>query len=174
MLIRKEAPQDAAAVEDVHRSAFAPMTPPGRTDPVEVELVQALRDSGAWIEDLSFVAERDDEVVGHVCLTRGTVGNLPALALGPLGVRADAQGLRIGSALMHAAIGAAEARREGVVVLLGHVGYYPHFGFVPAASLGITPDVAEWAGPSFMARPLDAYTPELRGEFRYPAPFYEL
>ncbi|WEL92224.1 hypothetical protein P1N98_13685, partial [Tsukamurella tyrosinosolvens] len=68
MLIRNETPDDHAAVAEVHRSAFAPMTPPGRTEPLEVVLVEALRLSGAWIDELSFVAEdggtvgrRDDE-----------------------------------------------------------------------------------------------------------------
>ncbi|KXO99172.1 GNAT family N-acetyltransferase [Tsukamurella pseudospumae] len=175
MLVRNETADDRAAVADVHRSAFAPMTPPGRTEPVEVVLVEALRLCGAWIDELSFVAEDDDgAVVAHICLTRATVGDVPALALGPLGVRADVQARGTGSALMLASLGAADALGEPLVALLGHKDYYPRFGFVPAADLGVTPDVAEWAGDSFMVRTLGAYRPELRGEFRYPSPFYLL
>lgn len=175
MLVRNETPDDREAVADVHRSAFAPMTPPGRAEPVEVVLVEALRLSGAWIDELSFVAEDDDgAVVGHVCLTRAAVGAVPVLALGPLGVRSDLQTQGTGSALMLASLGAADALGERLVALLGHTTYYPRFGFVPGADLGVTPDVAEWKGDSFMVRTLGAYTPDLRGEFHYARPFYEL
>ncbi len=175
MLVRKEAPADADAVADVHRSAFAPVTPRGRTEPLEVVLVEALRLSGAWIDELSFVAQDDDgAVIGHVCLTRAAVGETPVLAAGPLGVRSEAQAQGVGSALIVAALGAADALGERLVALLGHPDYYPRFGFVPGAELGVVPDLAEWAGDSFMVRTLGAYTPDLRGEFRYSRPFYAL
>ncbi|GAA1005436.1 N-acetyltransferase [Nocardiopsis tropica] len=174
MLIRRELPGDISAIGDVHRSAFASMAPAGSAEPVEVGLVAALRDSTAWIPELSLVAEADGAVTGHVCLTRGTVDGGPVLALGPLGVRADVQASGTGSALMHAALGAADALGEALVVLLGHADYYPRFGFVPAERLGIRPDVAEWAGEAFMARALTAYSHDLTGEFRYAQPFYEL
>lgn len=174
MLIRRESPADTAAIAAVHRSAFAAMAPSASAEPVEVALVAALRDSPAWIPALSFVAEADGAVVGHICLTRGAVEGRAALALGPIGVRTDVQAKGAGSALMHAAIGAADALDEPLVVLLGHVDYYPRFGFVSAAELGILPDVAEWAGEHFMARTLTAYSADLRGEFRYPQAFYAL
>lgn len=174
MLVRRELPGDAPAVAAVHSEAFAPMAPPGSA-PVEPGLVEALRTSDAWLPPLSLVAEVDGVVVGHVCATRGTLGPdaLPALGLGPIGVRSAHQGGGVGSALMHAVLRAADALDEGVVVLLGHPGYYPRFGFRPAAELGIEPEVAEWAS-HFQARPLTAYHPGLRGTFRYAAPFGEL
>ncbi len=57
-----------------------------------------------------------------------------------------------------------------IVVLLGHVDYYPRFGFRPAAELGITPPDPQW-GKHFMARPLSTYDPTLRGPFAYAKPF---
>jgi putative acetyltransferase len=74
---------------------------------------------------------------------------------------------------MHAVLGAADALDEQLVVLLGHRDYYPRFGFVPAADLGIEPEVPQWA-PDFQARPLTAYRPGLSGRFRYAPPFGEL
>ncbi|HEY7073575.1 MAG TPA: hypothetical protein VH479_25850, partial [Acidimicrobiales bacterium] len=59
------------------------------------------------------------------------------------------------------------------VVLLGHVDYYPRFGFVPARTLGITPPDPSW-GDHFQARPLAAWLPGLAGPFRYAAPFEQL
>jgi len=173
VLIRRELPADVDAIAEVHRSAFAPLTPPG-SEPVEAGLVAALRASSAWLPALSLVAEdRDGTVAGHVVATRGTIESVPALGLGPLGVRPDLQRTGVGAALMHAVLGAADALDESVVVLLGHLDYYPRFGFVPAADLGIAPDVAEWA-PHFQARALTAHRPGVRGVFRYAPPFYEI
>jgi putative acetyltransferase len=98
---------------------------------------------------------------------------LPALGLGPLGVREAHTRRGVGSALMHAVLGAADALDEGVVVLVGHPEYSPRFGFRPAAGLGIEPEVPEWAS-HFQVRPLTAYRPQMRGTFRFAAPFGEL
>ncbi|MTE16588.1 GNAT family N-acetyltransferase [Nocardia aurantiaca] len=170
MLIRRERIGDAAAIDAVHRSAFERSATIG--DPVEVGLVHHLRDDGsAWIPTLSLVAEFHDQVVGHVCLTRASIGPFPVLALGPIGVQADHQRKGIGSALMHAALGAADALDEPLVGLLGSLEYYPRFGFVPGTRLGIIPDQPEWAS-QFQVRPLTAYELEIKGEFRYADAFY--
>ena len=97
-----------------------------------------------------------------------------ALGLGPLGVLPAWQGRRVGSALMYAVLGAADALDESLVVLLGHADYYPRFGFRPAIEYGVTPPVAEWRPAHFQARPLTAYRPSIRGEFTYPEPFNEV
>lgn len=173
MLIRRERPADVDAIHAVHRAAFD-------TD-FEADLVRALRADEGWLPALSLVAEEAEEaedaedagrVVGHVVCTRAHVDGAPVLGLGPLGVVPARQRAGVGTALMHAVLGAADALGEPVVVLLGHQDYYPRFGFVPAADLGIRPPVAEWAG--FQARPLTAHTSDLRGEFAYAAPFREL
>lgn len=172
VIIRRELPSDNGAVSFVHHGAFAALTPPGLV-PVEPGLVEALRSGPAWLPPLSLVCEHaTDGIVGHVCATRGDVDGYPALALGPIGVLPDMARCGIGSALMHAVLGAADALDESIVVLVGHLDYYPRFGFVPAADLGVTPDVPEWA-PHMQARTLTAYRPEMTGEFRYPVPFYE-
>jgi putative acetyltransferase len=57
-----------------------------------------------------------------------------------------------------------------VVVFLGHTGYYPRFGFEPAAGLGIVAPDPTW-GEHFQARTLTAWTTESGGEFHYAAPF---
>ncbi|WP_163505536.1 GNAT family N-acetyltransferase [Fodinicola acaciae] len=167
MLIRRETPADAEAVRAVHTAAFQ------NDPPVEARLVDELRLDTGWIPALSLVAIENDEVVGHVVCTRGRVSPHRALGLGPLGVRPDRQQAGVGSALMHAVIGAADALDEPVIVLLGHPDYYPRFGFRPAAELGITPPDPDWL-PAFQARTLSAYDPSIRGEFRYAEPFRRL
>lgn len=181
MIVRRELPADVPAIADVHRAAFAALTPTD-AEPVEPGLVDALRADPAWLPRLSLVATRaerssatgaEGSVVGHVCVTRATVDGEPALALGPIGVLPELQRAGVGGALMHAVLGAADALDEPLVVLLGHLDYYPRFGFVPAAELGVDPDVPEWAS-HLQARALTAHRPQLRGVFRYAPPFYEI
>ncbi|BCB83655.1 GNAT family N-acetyltransferase [Phytohabitans suffuscus] len=174
MFVRRETPEDAAAVRAVHTAAFADAAAPDRV-PVEADLVDALRESAAWLPALSLVCVAPDgEITGHVVCTRASIAGEPvALGLGPLGVAPAWQRCGAGSALMHAVLGAADALDEPVVVLLGHTDYYPRFAFRPAVELGITPPVEQW-GVYFQARPMSAYRPGLRGPFAYAAPFDDL
>ncbi|MGP4017264.1 GNAT family N-acetyltransferase [Saccharopolyspora sp. 5N708] len=172
MLIRRETPADVAAIRAVHSAAFAKTTPPGQV-PVEVGLVDALRAGDAWLPELSLVAQRDGEIAGHVVCTRGHVAETPVLALGPIGVPPQLQGQGVGAALMHAVLGGGDALGEPMVVLLGHLDYYPMFGFEPAETYGITPPVPDW-GSHFQVRALASYRPSIRGEFRYAEPFMQL
>jgi putative acetyltransferase len=173
MLIRREQPADVQAVRNVHTAAFAPLAPDG--EPVEPRLTDELRRTDAWIPRLALVAVADDGVVGHVCCTRAHLmpGEHPALGLGPIGVLPSHQRAGAGAALMHAVLAAADALDEPLVVLLGHPGYYPRFGFEPAIPLGITPPVADWA-PAFQVRTLASYDASMTGEFRYAEPFRRL
>ncbi|WP_432420739.1 GNAT family N-acetyltransferase, partial [Nocardia farcinica] len=102
-------------------------------------------------------------------------GGAPAAARAPPpgGGAADRQRAGVGSALMHAAIGAADALDEPLIGLLGSLEYYPRFGFGPAARLGITPDEPSWV-THFQVRPLTAFEPRITGEFHYAEPFYQL
>ena len=173
MLIRRDRPEDHPVIRAVLAAAFADEAPPGKA-PVEIALVDALRAGSEWIPQLSMVAEADGgEVVGYVVCTRGWVDGHPALGLGPLAVLPDVQGRGVGSALMHAVLGAADALEEPLVALLGHTEYYPRFGFRPAAELGVDPPVEDWA-PHFQVRTLSAYAPGVRGVFRYAAAFNDL
>lgn len=156
----------------MHTAAFAD---PHGGPTAEATLVDQLRDDPGWLPRLSLVAVAGDgTVIGHVLCTCGHLDQEPVLALGPIGVLPSWQRRGVGTALMHAVLGAADARDEPLVVLLGDETYYRRFGFVPASALDITPPVAQWAGPHFQARPLAAYQPQLRGTFHYPEPFLRL
>lgn len=170
MLIRREATGDAETVYAITAAAFAR---PGESGPpAEAPLVDALRATDAWLPELSLVAvDPGGDVIGHVLCTRGTVGSKhPVLALGPLSIRPDQQRAGVGSALMHAVLGAADALGEPLVALLGSTAYYPRFGFRLAREYGITPSEPRWV-PDFQVRTLTAYQPIVRGPFAYPEPF---
>ncbi|MEV6876029.1 N-acetyltransferase [Amycolatopsis sp. NPDC051128] len=164
MLIRREAPADRSAIHAVHSAAFR------REEgvlPVEAPLVDELRTEGDLIGTLSLVAVREGAVVGHVCCSRARLGDdtTAAVGLGPLGVLPAHQAAGVGSALMHAVVGAADALGYGLVVLLGEPAYYSRFGFGTASDLSITAPDPQW-GRYFQARPLSAYEPTQAGAFQ--------
>lgn len=166
MLVRREKDEDVAAIRAVTVAAFAGVG----TEPVEAGLVEALRADRGWLPALSLVAEIEGVIVGHVVCTRGHVGAVAALGLGPLSVRPEVQRRGVGKALMHTVLGAADALGEPLVALLGYPKYYGRFGFVAAERLGIVPPVAEWAS-HFQVRTLSTYAPTMVGIFNYAAPF---
>ena len=166
MLIRRETPADAVRIDEVHRQAF--------DGSVEADLVHALRADSGWVAALSLVAEdAAGAVVGHVVCSEGSLGATPVVGLGPIGVMPDVQRTGTGSALMHAVIAAADALDYPLVALLGHLDYYPRFGFVPASRLGVTAPDPTW-GDYFQVRPLGTWHAGLVGPFRYAAPFEAL
>lgn len=175
MIIRRERPDDVPAIRAVTAAAFAaaphsapPVEPDGA--PGEATLVGWLREDPGWVPELSMVAEVEGQVVGHVVCTRGRLAGSPVLGLGPLSVDPAHQHSGVGSALVHAVLGAADALDEPLVVLLGDPAYYSRFGFRPASEVGIAAPEPAW-GDLFQVRTLAAYDPALTGTFTYAAPF---
>lgn len=165
MLIRREAPgrlADAAAIRAITAAAF------GRIE--EADLVDALRASDQWLPRLSLVAQgAGGRIVGHVVCSRGWIGGVEALGLGPLSVDPAHQRAGVGSALMHAVLGAAEAMGEAAVGLLGSPAYYRRFGFAASTRHGVHPPDPVW-GEHFQVRVL-ADAPAPRGVFAYAPAF---
>jgi putative acetyltransferase len=129
--LRLEEPEDAAAIRAVHRLAFG--------GAAEADLVDALRAAGAAV--LSMVAV-DGEVVGHVLYTWAIVDTergeqVPLLGLAPVAVRPDRQREGIGTRLIEASLEWLREEGYAAVVLVGHPGYYPRFGFLPAGRWGL-------------------------------------
>ncbi|ALG84880.1 GNAT family N-acetyltransferase [Gordonia phthalatica] len=161
--VRPETAADVAGIRAVTVAAFP--------SPDEADLVEALRaDSAAWLDGLSFVAERDGVVIGHALLTRCHVDGADSLALAPCSVLPADQGTGVGTAVIEAVLDAARRRGEASVIVLGHADYYPRFGFVPASRFGVTAGF-EVPDEAFMAMPLsdDAQVPA--GTVRYPSAF---
>ena len=169
--IPPEAPGDLNAIREVNSLAFG--------DRHEADLVDALRNTAAWIPALSLVAVREvpggEQVVGHALFSRVTIeteaGPVEALSLGPVAVRPENQRAGVGGLLIRAGLEHAEELGFRAVIVLGHPEYYPRFGFVPASRFGLTSPY-EAADEAFMALPL---RPDglagVRGQVQYPPAF---
>ncbi|MEO3767208.1 N-acetyltransferase [Streptomyces sp. B8F3] len=169
-ITRAETRADIPVIREITLAAF------GRAH--EADIVDKLRaDESAWIEGLSLVvtdpdADLDDTdaALGHILLTRGHIGDTPALCLGPVSVRPERQRDGVGSVAVRAALAAAAARGERYVVLVGHPEYYPRFGFTRASAYGIRLSV-EAPDEAVMALALDEAHPLPGGMIRWPAAF---
>ena len=169
-VIRRERPTDEAAVRSIHCAAFDQ----GAGEPAEAGLLDGLRACEGWIPALSLVVEQHGgSVAGHAVCSRGHVGTVACLGLGPIAVDPARQGTGLGSALMHAVVGAAEAAGEPLIALLGNPDYYTRFGFVASSEVSIDAPDPQW-GRFFQVRTLTAWNPSMTGLFRYAEPFQDL
>lgn len=131
MIIRDETRADAPAVRAINETAF------GR--PAEADLVAALVDAGAAI--CSLVAEEAGDVIGHALFTPATLSSggktKEIAALGPLAVHPAWQKRGVGGQLIESGLQRCRAAGYDLIIVLGHPGYYPRFGFRPSAPFGI-------------------------------------
>jgi putative acetyltransferase len=166
--IRPEQLDDVAAVRAVNLKAF-PRS-------VEADLVDKLRI--ACPEAVSLVAESDGKVAGHILFTAVTIQTRPreikGMGLGPMAVLPESQNRGIGSRLVEAGLEILRQRRCLFVVVLGHAGYYPRFGFVPASRYGIRCPWDRVPDEAFMAIIFDEKAmSEVSGIVRYRDEFDE-
>jgi putative acetyltransferase len=137
--VRALEPGDVEQADSVTRAAFeAEFGSVG-----EATLIGRLRAEEP--EAFELIAERDGELVGHIIMSPVTVEaptgakeRGPVMGLGPMSVRPDLQRRGIGADLVHAALCEAWDRGIGAVVVLGHPGYYPKFGFEPASAADLS------------------------------------
>ncbi|WP_353952852.1 N-acetyltransferase [Knoellia sp. S7-12] len=169
MIIRRESVEDHAGIAALHDEAFPRIEGAARS--VESALIDELRGDGDVINELTFVAELDGAIVGHVMCSAATLGEGPSVGLGPIAVTPALQRQGIGAALMASVIASADQRGDAAIVLLGDPDYYGHFGFVAAATLGVGAP-GPWPQEQFQIKTLRAWRPAQAGPFRY-APAFE-
>lgn len=167
MVITGEKAGDQSAIYSVVKRAFAGAE---HTDGNEQDLVNALRQSEAYIPELSLVAQIGAEIVGHILFTRAFVGDTAILALAPLSVLPEYQKRGVGTALIQEGHRIARRLHYGYSVVLGSAAYYPRFGYVPADTLGIQAPF-DVPGENFMACRLLEGTSPVCGPVRYAGEF---
>jgi len=170
MRIRPERTVDAAAVSQLHTSAFA-------DGGLVSRLVDALRAAPAALPPLGFVATVGETVAGHVLLSTSRL-DAPArlvdvYVLSPLGVLPRFQRRGIGTALIrHALAEAAAAGSAPLVFLEGDPAYYGRRGFERADALGFRAPSLRIPPPGFQVARLPSYEPWMTGTLVYSEPFW--
>jgi putative acetyltransferase len=162
VVVRRERREDEAAVARVIEAAFG--------DASVAAFAARIRASAGFVPELAFVAEEDGAVVGHTMLSevRLDAHERALLTLTPVSVTPSHQRRGVGSALVRAAVSAADARGEPLVLVEGVPAYYPRFGFRSATELGLERPDATIPDEAWLALPLRAYDPRLRGRVVYP------
>lgn len=168
VIVRAETAADQDATREVVAAAFG-------EEPVAA-LLDGMRVSSAW-RDLSFVAEEDGRVVGHVSFTRGWL-DAPArlhevLVLSPLSVHPSVQRRGVGSALVRRTRELLQARPEPLVFLEGSPAYYGRLGFRPGGDAGFTAPSTRIPPAAFQYVALPSYDSSLTGALVYPDVFWE-
>jgi putative acetyltransferase len=120
---RLESIEDLQSIWLVNQTAFE--------GDAEANLVDALRD-GDFV-DISIVAVVDGKVVGHILFSRvaiaSKVGTVDALSLAPMTVLSIHQRQGFGTKLVESGLAASREQAHRIAVVLGHLKFYPRFGF---------------------------------------------
>lgn len=162
-------PQEWQSAREVCAGAF--------DEPGIDELLDILRSSWSWEDELAFVAEFAGEVVGLVVFSHSFVDArdrvIDVLVLSPLGVRRDLQGQGIGDQLVREALATLTAtRHEPAVFLEGIPSYYPRFGFRLGSELGFSAPSTRIPDRAFMVYPLPSFDATVRGALVYADAFW--
>ncbi len=161
-MIRAATPSDFPAIRAVIRHAFA------RAD--EADLVEQLREDGDVIIEL--VAANEIALFGHVLLSRLAIERedetIKAAALGPVSVLPAFQNQGVGAALIEEAVQEVTVLDVAAIVVVGHPGYYPRFGFSAEAAARVD---APFFGAQFMALEIVPASLRAGGRARYAAAF---
>ena len=165
-MIRAAREDDWPSILEVHRAAFEPEDVPR----IAAELHER---TDLYVPKLSFVAEKDGAVVGHVMNTWNWIEETGerVLQLSPLGVLPAHQRRGHGSELVRASLDAVRAAGEPLLLVEAAPAYYGRFGFVRADELGLLPPpdaLYDWA---FQVAVLDPEAKLPQGRVVYSEPF---
>ena len=134
MLIRQEMSKDYNEVYNLVKEAFLNAE---HKNSNEHNLVASLRESDAFIPQLSLVAEIDNKIVGHILFTKAKVNNDTVLVLAPLSVLPEFQRRGIGTALIKKGHKIAKELGFQYSIVVGSAEYYQRHGYLPAKQFGI-------------------------------------
>ena len=135
----------------------------------EAELVAGLLKDQTATPYLSLLAFYKNEAIGHILFTKVTLEGAvqqPMLhILAPLAVKPKFQKMGVGGMLIKTGIEFLRERGTEIVFVLGHMDYYPRFGFIPdAKSMGFVAPypIPEKYANAWMVLPLTGKALEMK------------
>ena len=166
--IRLERPGEVLAIRDVNEKAFG--------EPLEADIIDKIRAN--CINTLSLVAVNCDDIVGHILFSPAVIdteqGVIKGMGLAPMAVLPEYQKQGIGSKLVNEGFKMLREMLCPFVIVLGHPGYYPRFGFERASDYGLKSQWEEVPQEAFMIKFFDeTIKPYVSGIGRYRDEFDE-
>jgi len=169
MIIRAETPKDYKIIYEVNEKAFENNS--------ESKLIDKIRTSENYIPELSLVALKEKEIVGHILFSKLKIvnekGGVEVLSLAPMCVLPEYQNQGIGSELVEKGLRISKDLDYNIIIIVGHPNYYPRFGFTPAREKGLEVSLKmEIPDEAFMVCELEKDTlKDVTGIVEYPAYF---
>ena len=153
-----ETEEDYFEVENMVRNSFWNVYRPGA---FEHYIVHNLRDDESFLENLTYVMESNDEIIGYITYSEGFIDygdeRIGAVVLGPLAIHEDFQNHGLGSKLIDHTLNLAKDEDIPFVFVVGDEDYYRRFGFISASEYDLYlegTDMGEEC-PFFMIRLFD-------------------
>jgi len=177
LTIRLENEKDFRKVENLTREAFWNVYRPGCS---EHYVLHVLRDDPAFVRELDFVLELDEEIIGHVMFMRAEIaadggGVIPIMTFGPISIHPKHQRRGYGKILLDYALGNAKDMGASAICIEGNINFYGKCGFVLASTRGIHyhSEPRESAVPFFLLNELrEGYLDGVSGVYTPPRGYF--
>ena len=153
-----ETENDYFEVENMVRNSFWNVYRPGA---FEHYIVHNLRDDESFLENLTYVMESNDEIIGYIGYSVGFIDygdeRIDAVVLGPLAIHEDFQNQGLGSKLIYHTLNLAKDDDIPFVFVVGDEDYYRRFGFISASEYDLYLEGTDTGDecPFFMIRVFD-------------------
>ena len=153
-----ETENDYFEVENMVRNSFWNVYRPGA---FEHYIVHNLRDDESFLENLTYVMESNDEIIGYIGYSVGFIDygdeRIDAVVLGPLAIHEDFQNQGLGSKLIDHTLNLAKDDDIPFVFVVGDEDYYRRFGFISASEYDLYLEGTDTGDecPFFMIRVFD-------------------
>ena len=139
IIIRIETPADFAATENLTREAFWNVYRPGC---MEHYVLHCYRNNPAFVPELDFVMELNNELIGQVIYVRSEIDcdngrKAPIMTFGPIGIAPEYKRQGYGKRLLDYSMEKAKETGVGALVVTGNILFYGKSGFVPAKTKGV-------------------------------------
>ena len=172
MRIRSEKKEDYETITKIDDIAFK-----GKQEGI---LIKRLRKKREYNKELSLVAVKDEKIIGHVLLfplfIKTDNSQVKTLSLGPMAVLPEHQKRGVGKELIKKGIEVAKKKGFKSIVVIGHKGYYPKFGFRKSAEykLRLPEKYSKIPSEAFMILELEKNClKEVLGEVQFPKEYDE-
>lgn len=139
IIIRNETKEDYRKVEILTREAFWNVYRPGC---MEHYVLHCYRDDPAFVPELDFVMELNNELIGQVIYVRSEIDcdngrKAPIMTFGPIGIAPEYKRQGYGKRLLDYSMEKAKETGVGALVVTGNILFYGKSGFVPAKTKGV-------------------------------------